>query len=82
MVSDPEGLTPADRSGEAVQTAAFTDEEIGAGFVVLEPVDPAGDAAQLAANFATVTFIGSSYDVVAPENADAIGALGDLIAAL
>lgn len=56
--------------------------EIAPALSLLDGVDPAGDAARLAAGFVTVTFITGDYDVAPPAGLEAIGPLTDVITAL
>lgn len=55
---------------------------IGPGLTIVDPIDPGGDAAQLAADFVTVTFITADYDVEVPAEAEAVDEIGPLLVGL
>lgn len=81
-------IAATDRSFVDVTYDAVPLPEVGASteitpaLTIIEPVDPEGDAAMLAAGFVTVTFISSDYDAAPPANLDSIGPLSEVITAL
>jgi len=56
--------------------------EITPALSVIDPTDPDGDAAQLAAGFVSVTFISNNYDAAPPATFGDLGPLAELIAGL
>ncbi len=78
-------ITTTDSSFLELDYSAVSIPEVGSETVIgpvltiVDPIDPDGDAARLAADFVTITFITGDYDVVAPGQVAALDELGPLL---